>query len=247
MVELIKQLHKKANSVLGLATGSSPLPMYRKLIAANQAQQVSFAEVTTFNLDEYLGLAADHSQSYRHFMNESLFNHIDIDKSHTHVPDGASNDPLQTCADYEQSISSAGGVDLQILGIGRNGHIGFNEPSSSLVSRTRVKTLTKDTVEANKRFFRDGEFQPRLSITMGIGTIMEARHILLLATGSDKADAICATIEGPVSAHCPASILQMHANATLIIDEQAALGLKDVKFYQYIEQEQARLMAAIGS
>jgi glucosamine-6-phosphate deaminase len=243
---LIKKVQQKPNCVLGLATGSSPIELYKNLIAANKAQEVSFKAVTTFNLDEYLGLAGDHPQSYRYFMNNQLFNHIDIDSANTFVPDGQSKNPIQSCADYEQLITERGGVDLQLLGIGRNGHIGFNEPSSSLVSRTRVKTLTKDTVDANKRFFGPDEFQPHLSITMGIGTIMESREILLIATGSDKAEAIKQTIEGPVSAHCPASILQMHPKVTLVIDEDAALGLRDVSFYQYIEQEQQRLEAAIA-
>lgn len=243
---IINKVQKKPNCVLGLATGSSPIELYKNLIAANKAQSVSFSDVTTFNLDEYLGLAGDHPQSYRYFMNNQLFNHIDINTANTFVPDGKSSNPVQSCADYEASIKERGGVDLQLLGIGRNGHIGFNEPSSSLVSRTRVKTLTKDTVDANKRFFGPEEFQPHLSITMGIGTIMESREILLIATGSDKAEAIKQTIEGPVSAHCPASILQMHPKVTLVIDEDAALGLKDVSFYQYIEKEQQRLEAAIA-
>lgn len=240
------QIRKKPDSVLGLATGSSPLGLYQELISANKAGEISFAKVTTFNLDEYLGLDGDHPQSYRHFMNRQLFNEIDIDLANTHVPDGESKNPLATCATYEDKIRAAGGVDLQLLGIGRNGHIGFNEPSSSLVSRTRVKTLTRDTVEANRRFFKPGEFQPHLSITMGIGTIMEASSVLLIATGADKADAIKQTIEGAISARCPASILQMHANATIVIDKDAALGLQDVAFYQYIEQEQQRLIEAIA-
>lgn len=242
---LISKVQSKPDSTLGLATGSSPIELYKRLIAANQTGDVSFAKVSTVNLDEYLGLAGDHPQSYRYFMNNQLFDHIDIDKTNTFVPNGLSDNPLKACSDYEDNIRRLGGVDLQLLGIGRNGHIGFNEPSSSLVSRTRVKTLTKDTVEANKRFFGPNEFQPHLSITMGIGTIMESSEVLLIATGSDKAEAIKQTIEGPVSARCPASILQMHAKVTLVIDQDAALGLQDVAFYQYIEQEQQRLLAAI--
>ena len=158
------------------------------------------------------------------------------------MPDGAAKDPLAACEAYEAAIKNAGGIDLQLLGIGRNGHIGFNEPSSSLASRTRVKTLTPDTVEANKRFFKPDEFQPNLAITMGIGTIMEARHILLLATGESKAEAIREAVEGPVAARCPASILQMHPRATLVLDRAAAKGLKDVDFYEYIERENQRLL-----
>ena len=240
--QLISQLQQKPSSVLGLATGSSPVQLYKRLIQAVQAGQVSMAEVTTFNLDEYLGLAASHRQSYRHFMNTHLFDQVDIRLAATHVLDGLSSDPLKACSAYETLIRDQGGVDLQLLGIGRNGHIGFNEPSSSLVSRTRVKTLTEDTVAANRRFFQPDEFQPHLALTMGIGTIMDAKQILLIATGKDKAEALRHTIEGPVSAHCPASILQMHAKATLVIDRAAAQELQEGAFYQHIEQERQRLV-----
>lgn len=235
------QLNNKPDSALGLATGSTPIALYNALIARVQRGELSFAKARTFNLDEYLGLAGTHPQSYRYFMNEHLFRHLDIDLANTAVPDGATEQPLAACDAYEASIETAGGIDLQLLGIGRNGHIGFNEPSSSLASRTRVKTLTPDTVKANQRFFEDGEFQPHLSITMGIGTIMEARQILLLATGESKAAAVQATVEGPLAARCPASILQMHPKATLVLDRAAASQLEDVSFYQYIEQENQRL------
>ncbi|HET8902460.1 MAG TPA: glucosamine-6-phosphate deaminase [Saccharospirillum sp.] len=235
------QLSNKPDSVLGLATGSTPIALYNALIARVQRGELSFAKARTFNLDEYLGLAGTHPQSYRYFMNEHLFQHLDIDLANTAIPDGATEEPLAACDAYEAAIKAAGGIDLQLLGIGRNGHIGFNEPSSSLASRTRVKTLTPDTVKANQRFFDDGEFQPHLSITMGIGTIMEARQILLLATGESKAAAVRATVEGPLAARCPASILQMHPKATLVLDRAAASQLEDVAFYQYIEQENQRL------
>lgn len=235
------QLNNKPDSVLGLATGSTPIALYNALIARVKRGELSFANVRTFNLDEYLGLAGTHPQSYRYFMNEHLFRHLDIDLANTTVPDGATEEPLAACDEYEAAIQAAGGIDLQLLGIGRNGHIGFNEPSSSLASRTRVKTLTPDTVKANQRFFDDGEFQPHLSITMGIGTIMEARQILLLATGESKAAAVRATVEGPLAARCPASILQMHPKARLVLDRAAASQLEDVAFYQYIEQENQRL------
>ncbi len=235
------QLNNKPDSVLGLATGSTPIALYNALIARVQRGELSFANARTFNLDEYLGLAGTHPQSYRYFMNEHLFRHLDIDLANTAVPDGATEEPLVACDEYEAAIQAAGGIDLQLLGIGRNGHIGFNEPSSSLASRTRVKTLTPDTVKANQRFFEAGEFQPHLSITMGIGTIMEARQILLLATGESKAAAVRATVEGPLAARCPASILQMHPKARLVLDRAAASQLEDVAFYQYIEQENQRL------
>ncbi len=242
---IIEGIHRKPEITLGLATGSSPVRLYQNLIQVNQEHKVSFQKVSTFNLDEYLGLDGEHPQSYRYFMNEQLFNHIDIDLNNTHVPNGAAKNPLSACEEYEQAIRNRGGIEIQLLGIGRNGHIGFNEPTSSLSSRTRVKTLTKDTVDANRRFFAEGEFQPRLSLTMGISTIMEAQEILLIATGAGKAEAIKNTIEGPVSAFCPASILQMHAKVVVVIDKAAAQELKDVSFYEYIEQEQQRLLAAV--
>ncbi|MEX1215173.1 glucosamine-6-phosphate deaminase [Saccharospirillum sp.] len=235
------QLKHKPDSVLGLATGSTPIALYSALTARVQRGELSFANARTFNLDEYLGLAGSHPQSYRYFMNEHLFQHLDIALANTAVPDGATDNPLAACDAYEAAIQVAGGIDLQLLGIGRNGHIGFNEPSSSLASRTRVKTLTPDTVKANQRFFAEGEFQPHLSITMGIGTIMEARQILLLATGQSKSAAVRAMVEGPLAARCPASILQMHPKATLVLDRAAASQLEDVAFYQYIEQENQRL------
>lgn len=238
---IVSLLNKQPKSVLGLATGTTPIKLYKELIAANKDGQVSFKNVTTFNLDEYLGLAGTHPQSYRYFMNEQLFDHVDINKENTFVPDGSAAIPADACAEFEKNIQEKGGIDLQLLGIGRNGHIGFNEPSSSLSSRTRVKTLTEDTVSANKHFFADGEVQPTLSLTMGIGTINEAREILLLATGSDKAEAIKNTIEGPIAARCPGSILQMHQHVTVVIDREAASSLEDIAFYQHIERENKKL------
>ena len=237
-----QQLLKKPQSVLGLATGSSPLALYQNLINANKAGDISFKETTTFNLDEYLGLVGEHPQSYRYFMNEKLFKSIDIQLDNTHVPNGASNKPLTAGDDYEALINSAGGIDIQLLGIGRNGHVGFNEPSSCLASRTRVKTLTKATIDDNARFFSDDEYQPHLSITMGIGTIMEARSVVLIANGDSKADAIQAMVEGPVTASCPASALQMHPSTTLVIDEAAASKLRDQEFYKHIERENQLLL-----
>ena len=179
-------------------------------------------------------------------MNDLLFNHLDIDKTKTYVPDGNAEDPFAACAEYEAALKQQGGVDVQLLGIGRNGHIGFNEPSSSLVSRTRIKTLTHATIADNARFFGAGESQPQLSITMGIGTILESKKIVLLATGDSKADAIKATVEGPVTAACPASALQMHENAVLVIDEAAASQLSDVEFYKHIESENQKLLERLG-
>ncbi|MCC5451105.1 glucosamine-6-phosphate deaminase [Rheinheimera sp. UJ51] len=236
-----QQITKKPNSVLGLATGSTPLALYQRLIAAYQAAELSFAQVKTFNLDEYLGLAPEHPQSYRAFMQQQLFAHIDINPEHTHVPLGAAADPWQACMDYEQLILSAGGIDVQLLGLGRNGHIGFNEPTSSLQSRTRIKTLTAQTIADNARFFKANEYQPHLSITMGIGTILEAKKIMLLATGSAKAPAVQALVEGPLSAVCPASALQLHPQAIIVVDEAAASALQHQAFYRHIAKETAAL------
>jgi glucosamine-6-phosphate deaminase len=241
------QLKQKTNSVLGLATGSSPVALYQNLIESTKQGEISFKDVTTFNLDEYMGIDGEHPQSYRHFMNDQLFNHVDINLANTNVPNGKSEDPYAACEAYEAHMDQSGGVDLQLLGIGRNGHIGFNEPSSSLASRTRVKTLTPATISDNARYFGPDEFQPYLSITMGIGTIMESQKVLMIATGEGKADAIKATVEGALSASCPASVLQMHEHAIVVIDAAAASKLEHKEFYQYIEGEQQRLVTETGN
>ena len=240
-----EQLQKKPASVFGLATGSTPLKLYQQLIDSNKAGDISFSKVRSFNLDEYMDLSPEHPQSYRHFMDREFFDHIDIDKSKTLVPPGNAENPLIACRDYERAIADVGGIDIQLLGIGRNGHIGFNEPTSCLASRTRVKTLTRETIEDNARFFSEGETQPQLSITMGIGTIMEARLVVLLATGQSKAEAIKAMVEGPVSAWCPASALQMHPATVVIIDEGAASGLSNPDFFKHIEEHNQALLARI--
>ncbi|MDH5617267.1 MAG: glucosamine-6-phosphate deaminase [Gammaproteobacteria bacterium] len=236
-----QQLADNPQSVLGLATGSSPLILYRILIELYERGKVSFREVTTFNLDEYLGLSGDHPQSYRYFMNRNLFDHIDIDLANTFVPDGTTADPRAAAREYESKIAEAGGIDVQLLGIGYNGHIGFNEPSSSLGSRTRVKTLTARTIADNARFFGKDEYQPHLSITMGIGTILDAKNVVLLATGESKAAAVRNTIEGPISANCPASALQLHPATTIIVDQAAAAALDDPEFFKHIERENQKL------
>ncbi|GAP76664.1 glucosamine-6-phosphate deaminase [Pseudoalteromonas sp. SW0106-04] len=243
----VAQLKKQPASTLGLATGSTPVALYQNLIKKNQQGDISFSQVTSFNLDEYLGLDGSHPQSYRFFMNEQLFDHIDIAKEHTHVPPGDAQDPIAACQEYEARILAAGGIDIQLLGIGRNGHIGFNEPSSGLTSRTRVKTLTKATIDDNARFFSEDEYQPHLSITMGIGTILDAKKVVLLAIGENKAAAIKATVEGPLTASCPASALQMHRDAVIVIDEAAASELADVDFYKHIEAENQKLLARLAA
>lgn len=242
----IKQIKQKPDSVLGLATGSTPVALYKELIAAYKSGQVSFKQASSFNLDEYLGLPSTHPQSYRYFMNQQLFDHIDIEKNHTNVPPGDAQDPFSACEIYEAAIKQKGGIDIQLLGIGRNGHIGFNEPSSSLMSRTRVKTLTRATIDDNARFFGPDEYQPHLSITMGIGTILESKKVVLLATGENKAEAIKATVEGPLTAAVPASALQLHEQVVLVIDEGAASQLSDVDFYKHIELENQKLLERLG-
>jgi glucosamine-6-phosphate deaminase len=223
---------QKPNAVLGLATGSTPLGLYQQLIA----MQLDWSGVTTFNLDEYVGIPREHSQSYHTFMSENLFQHINIRSENIHIPDGNAADIPESCAAYERQILAAGGIDLQVLGIGTDGHIGFNEPTSSLVSRTRIKTLTKRTREDNQRFFGKDEVVPYHAITMGIGTIMAARQNVLLAFGESKAAAIAEAVEGPVSANNPASILQMHQTVVFCLDEAAAQDLKRADYFRWVEQ-----------
>ena len=222
IAELIR---RKPNCVLGLATGSTPVGTYKELIRLHKNEGLNFSKVVTFNLDEYVGLSPDHDQSYRTFMNGNLFNHINIKKSNTNVPDGMADDIAKACQAYERKIKSCGGLDVQLLGIGANGHIAFNEPGSSLGSRTRVKTLDEKTIQDNARFFKTIDEVPRYAVTMGIGTIMEARQLILLANKENKADAIFKTVEGPITAIVPATIVQLHPKATIITDKAAASKL----------------------
>jgi glucosamine-6-phosphate deaminase len=223
-------LKRKPNAVLGLATGSTPLMLYRELVLMN----LDWSRVTTFNLDEYAGLAPDHPQSYHAFMRNNLFRHINIRPENTHIPDGQAKNIPAHCQDYESQIARAGGLDLQLLGIGRDGHIGFNEPSSSLASRTRIKTLTPETRRDNARFFGSESAVPKHVITMGIGTICEAREIVLLAFGAAKAEAVAGAVEGPVTAMNPASVLQLHRSVKVCLDEAAAANLKRTKYYRWV-------------
>ena len=240
-------LGRKPSAVLGLATGSTQLRLYAKLVELYRASKVSFRDVRTFNLDEYLGIEPDNPQSYRSYMQRELFAAVDIDVRNTHLPVcGEHDDPREAGSDYERRILDAGGIDLQVLGIGRNGHIGFNEPTSSLASRTRVKTLTADTVAANSRLFGESEDQPGMALTMGIATILDSRHVMLLATGECKSAAVRAAIEGPVAASCPASALQLHAHASLILDEDAASKLAGLEHYRRVHAENSRLTAKFG-
>ena len=234
----------KPAAVLGLATGGTMEPVYEGLIDAHRAG-LSFGRATTFNLDEYVGLAEDHPQSYRSYMRHHLFDHVDIDPARTHIPRGDVA-PDQAAARFEAALAASGPVDLQLLGLGRNGHIGFNEPSSSLASRTREKTLTRSTREANARFFGAGETPPHSAITMGIGTILEARSILVLALGAAKAEAVRGMVEGPVTAMCPGSALQMHPAVTVALDEAAAAELAYLEHYREAEDLHRRRAAEAG-
>ncbi len=220
------QIRRKPDSVLGFATGSTPLGLYKILIKNHLEKGLDFSKITTFNLDEYVGLAPEHPQSYHHFMWENLFNHVNVTPSRVFIPHGMADDIEYFCQWYEEQIEKVGGIDIQIVGIGSNGHLAFNEPGSSLGSKTRIKTLTGKTVRDNARFFDDPDEVPRQAITMGIGTILDARTILLVASGERKADAIKAALEGPVTGMCPATVVQMHRFAHVVIDGEAASRLE---------------------
>ena len=239
---MIAQLvRRKPDCVLGLATGSTPLGVYAELVRLHTEEGLDFSQVTTFNLDEYVGLAPSHPQSYRYFMQEHLFSGINIPPQNAHVPDGRALDFESYCERYEQMIADAGGIDLQLLGIGSDGHIAFNEPGSSLGSRTRLKTLTRETIRDNARFFGGEEQVPRLAITMGVGTILESRRCLLLALGENKAAAVRDAIEGPVTAQVTASALQLHREVTAIVDPAAAAWLTRQAYYREVEEARSLL------
>lgn len=223
---VIEQIRRRPDSVIGFATGSTPLGLYKHLIQYHQHTGLDFSKVTTFNLDEYVGLSPEHEQSYHYFMWQNLFKHINVNPARVYIPQGIVDDITYFCSWYEDQIREAGNIDLQILGIGANGHLAFNEPGSSLGSRTRIKTLTSKTVRDNARFFDNPEEVPKYAITMGIGTIMESRKLLLVASGKGKAEAIKAMLEGPITAMAPATIVQLHPHAHIIIDEAAASQLK---------------------
>lgn len=231
----------EAGVTLGLATGSSPVLAYRELIRRHREEGLSFAHASAFLLDEYVGLARDAEQSYHRFIRENLSDHVDLDHARIASPEGDSPDPVAAAAQYDEAIRAAGGIDLQILGIGSDGHIGFNEPSSSFASRTRVKTLTRQTVEDNARFFDRPEDVPVHVITQGLGTIGEARSIIMTATGEVKAQAVAQMVEGPISARWPATILQMHPRVRVVVDEAAAARLELADYYRFVQERKAAL------
>ena len=220
------QVVSRPDCVLGLATGSTPIGAYRQLVEWYRQGDLNFAEVRSVNLDEYVGLAPTHDQSYRYFMQTNLFDHVNIVPENTNVPSGLADDPAAECARYEKVVRDLGYADLQLLGLGRNGHIGFNEPCAEFPVTTHLVDLTQSTIEANARFFASENDVPRQALTMGIGTIMHARKILVVASGADKAEAVRRTVQGPVTPEVPASILQLHPDVTLICDEAALSGLK---------------------
>lgn len=220
-----KDLREKPDIVLGLATGGTPVGMYKELIRRYKEEGLDFSRANSFNLDEYVGLSGDHPQSYRYFMDNNLFNHININKANTRVPDGKSEDFQISCQKYEAKIKAAGGIDLQLLGIGSNGHIAFNEPGSSGGSRTREVDLTINTIKDNARFFENESEVPQKAITMGIGTILEAKKIVLLATGANKADAVAKALKEAPASRVPASFLQTHPDCTFVVDQASAAAL----------------------
>jgi glucosamine-6-phosphate deaminase len=236
-------LRRQPACVLGLATGSSPIGAYQELIRLHRDEGLDFSQATTFNLDEYAGLGPDHPQSYRYFMQRQLFDHVNVAPERTHVPDGLASDFAVSCAEYEARIRAAGGIDLQLLGIGADGHIAFNEPGSSLASRTRLKSLVRETIRDNARFFGSEDLVPRLAVTMGVGTILDARQCLLVATGRGKAEAIRGMVEGPVTASNTASALQLHPQVAVVLDEDAASLLHRREYYRDAERCQQLLEA----
>lgn len=219
------QIILKPNSVLGLATGDTPLGMYKELIRMYNEKEVDFIEAKSFNLDEYYGIPESNTQSYHYYMNKNLFQHINMNKENINIPNGNIENIQQECLNYEKKIKEAGGIDIQVLGIGVNGHIGFNEPAINFEAETHLVNLDEKTIESNSRFFNSIEEVPVKAISMGIKTIMHSRKIILLASGKSKAEAIALTVKGKISPEVPASILQLHKDVTLIVDKEAASKL----------------------
>lgn len=231
LVADVLQGYAEHGATLGLATGSTPLATYTELVRRHREDGLSFARTTAFTLDEYVGIGPDHPQSYHAVIRSELCDHVDL--AAVHGPDGTADDLVAEAQRYERAITAAGGIDVQLLGIGTDGHIGFNEPMSSLASRTRVKTLTERTRADNARFFGHPDDVPFHVLTQGLGTIREAGHLLLVATGAGKAAAVAAAVEGPVGARCPASVLQLHPHATVVVDEAAAVSLEWGDYYRF--------------
>ncbi|MBU4472735.1 MAG: glucosamine-6-phosphate deaminase [Actinomycetia bacterium] len=215
-----EQIINKPNTVLGLATGSTPVGMYRELVRMHREGDLDLSQVKTFNLDEYLGLSPEHSQSYHYYMYENFFKYVNIREENIHIPKGNAEDPVQECLDYEKKIKGLGGIDLQILGIGVNGHVGFNEPNINLEARTHIIQLSNETITANSRFFKNLDEVPKKAITMGMATIMKSKKIILMAWGAEKKKPILKVISGPIATEVPASLLQVHNDVILIVDKK---------------------------
>lgn len=224
--EMAETIKENPEAVLGLATGGTPVGMYKELIKMNKEGKIDFSKITSVNLDEYVGLDGEHDQSYRYFMNTNLFNHINIDKNNTYVPNGKAEDIEKECREYDERIKELGGIDVQLLGIGNNGHVGFNEPANELSLGTHLTGLTESTIEANARFFEKKEDVPTKAVTMGLGGIMKAKKIILVASGEGKAEIIKKLVKGKITTQVPASMLQMHNNVVVIVDEAAAKNVK---------------------
>ncbi len=223
---MAKVVNEKPDAVLGLATGGTPVGMYKELIKMNKDGNIDFSKVTTVNLDEYIGLAGTHEQSYRHFMNTNLFENININKANTYVPNGLAENIEEEGKAYDKKIDELGGTDIQLLGVGNNGHIAFNEPDSVLIAGTHLTGLTESTIQANSRFFDSMEEVPKTAITMGLGQIMKSKRILLIASGEGKAEAIKELFSGKITTECPVTMLNMHRDVTVIVDEEAAKLIK---------------------
>jgi glucosamine-6-phosphate deaminase len=232
------ELRANPHLVLGLATGRTMERVYQRLVLKHREQKLDFSLCTTFNLDEYVGLPSSDLNSYRHYMDDQLFRHVNIDPRNTHLPNGMAENLDRECELYEKAIQRSGGIDLQLLGIGKAGHIGFNEPLSALRSRTRVKALTPVTLAQNAALFGGQKRMPRRAITMGVGTILESRRCILLATGAEKAEIVARAIEGPISGMVSATALQLHARCTVVVDEAAATKLTEVEYYRWIYENE---------
>jgi len=244
---IAKEIKRKHDLVLGLATGDTPIGTYKELVRIHKEEGLDFSKVKSFNLDEYIGLAPLHKNSYNYFMWDNLFSKININPENVYVPQGNIDDPEEFCAWYERKIKEAGGLDLQVLGIGRDGHIGFNEPGSSFASRTRVKALYKQTIEDNARFFnKKMEAVPRFAITMGVGTILEAKKILLIASGKGKADICAQFIEGPVTSQITSKALKLHNYSSVVLDEDAAAKLSRTEYYNWIRDNKHLVQKKVG-
>ena len=229
-----KSLRARPSLVLGLATGRTMERLYAMLVRLHREEGLDFSLCRTFNLDEYVGLGPEDENSYRYYMNRHLFNHVNIDKRNTHLPDGRAADLATECRRYEETIAANGGIDVQLLGIGKSGHIGFNEPLSALRSRTRDKSLTPTTVAENSTLFRDPAKMPTRAITMGVGTILECRRLLMLVTGRSKAEVLAKAVEGPITSMISASAIQLHPHCTVVVDEDAASALHGTDYYRWI-------------